>query len=411
MEGRLAWTGEPDFWVGQIKQIMMSNIDVVYLHCINSFEQQRINFFRAYNQLRREGWEVPKVAPFLDTFYLWREKQIDVGARKGKDEYVRHYIRFYEQYFSENNDHLAHSHLFQMDGKLVLSSWWVYSMLWNIEDLSRKDVQRRLVNALGSRICSLRNGIYMISAALVDPDYTFSDERMIMFSGYCYTMHCVHKEIYVWHVQPGYWDQNIRRPGFILPRNGGKQYRDAWELVPSSLPFPYRVYVESWNEYDEGSGIYAGDPGPPLVDPTMHSNTDVFSIDNDPFEYINTTARGAARINGCPENDAVILGVEVPLSAEAGSEVDIQVVVRNEGNARWSGAAGYGLRVGNDRIISIDDHDHEIPLYGGIFRGRPVTFTAKLPVGDLHGVFSAEICMAKDGVPFGERVPFKVDVL
>src|SRR6516165_4334215 len=186
MEGRLAWTGEPDFWVGQIKQIMMSNIDVVYLHCINSFEQQRINFFRAYNQLRREGWEVPKVAPFLDPFYLWRKKPIDVGARKGKDEYVRHYIRFYEQYFSENNDHLAHSHLFQMDGKLVLSSWWVYSMLWNIEDLSRKDVQRRLVNALGSRICSLRNGIYMISAALVDPDYTFSDERMIMFSGYCY---------------------------------------------------------------------------------------------------------------------------------------------------------------------------------------------------------------------------------
>lgn len=408
--GRLAWTGEPDFWVGQIKQMMMANIDAVYVHCMHNFEPQRVNFFKACNQLRREGWDIPKVAPFLDPFYMWSEKPIDVGTRAGKDEYVRHYIRFFDQYFFENEDRLAETDLLHIDGKVVLTSWWVFSMLQNLEDLTRGDIERRLVSALGNRMPSLRSGIYMISTGLINPDYTFTDERMVMFAGYCYAVHCVHKGIQVWHVQAGYWDQNIRKPGFCLPRSGGKNYRNAWDILLFNKTYVHRVYVESWNEYDEGSGIYAADPGPPYVNPSMQSNTDVFSTDNDPFEYINTTARGAALINGRPENDAVILGVEAPHSAAVGTDVEIRAVIRNEGNARWTGAARYGLRVGNDRIIPIDDRADEIPLYGGIFRGRPLTFRLTVPVADRRGTFKVEICMTKDGVPFGEKVSAGIEV-
>src|SRR5215469_14110283 len=152
LEGRPAWTGESDFWIGQIKQIMMANIDAVYVHCINNFEPQRVNFFRACNQLRHEGWDIPKIAPFLDPFYLWRENPIDVSTRAGKDEFARHYIRFFDQYFSENSDPLAPTCLLHVDGKPVLTSWWVYSMLQNLEDLTREDVERRLTAALGNRI-------------------------------------------------------------------------------------------------------------------------------------------------------------------------------------------------------------------------------------------------------------------
>ena len=31
LEGRANWTGEPAWWKGQIKQIMMANIDVLYV--------------------------------------------------------------------------------------------------------------------------------------------------------------------------------------------------------------------------------------------------------------------------------------------------------------------------------------------------------------------------------------------
>ncbi len=410
LEGRPAWTGEPDFWVGQIKQIMMANIDAVYVHCINNFEPQRVNFFKACNTLRREGWEIPKIAPFLDPFYLWREKPIDVSSRAGKDEYARHYIRFFDQYFSENQDSLAETDILHVDGKVTLASWWVFSMLQNLEALTRDDVERRLMTALRNRMPSLSQGIYMMSTALIDPDYTFTDERMIMFSGYAYAIHCVHKGIDAWHAQAGYWDQNIRNPGYFLPRDGGRHYRSAWDIIAFNMPYVHRVYVESWNEYDEGSGIYAAAPVAPLVNEAMHSNTDVFSHKNDPFEYINTTAQGAARINGRPENDAAILGVEAPTSAQPGNQVDIRVVVRNQGNGRWSGAAGYALRLGSDVIVPINDQADEIPLYGGIFRGRPVTFNARVPAGTVRGKLEVEISMTKDGVPFGEKATASIEV-
>jgi hypothetical protein len=36
--------------------------------------------------------------------------------------------------------------------------------------------------------------------------------------------------------------------------------------------------VESWNEYDEGSGIYAADPGPPFIQPgSGNTNTDTYT--------------------------------------------------------------------------------------------------------------------------------------
>src|SRR5438552_3576127 len=60
LEGRSNWTGTTNFWRSQIKQMMAANVDMLYVHLIPSSEQQRINLFQALNQLRREGWNVPK---------------------------------------------------------------------------------------------------------------------------------------------------------------------------------------------------------------------------------------------------------------------------------------------------------------------------------------------------------------
>ena len=158
------------------------------------------------------------------------------------------------------------------------------------------DLESRLGAALGNRIPQLGSGVYMMTTALIDPDLTFSDERTIMFSGYTYALHSVHKSVDVWHVQAGYWDENISKPGYFLPRDGGKNYRRAWDVVASKMPYIHRVYVESWNEYDEGSGIYAADPNGLHVNPELNSNYDTFSDTNDPYEYIRTTAAGASPI-------------------------------------------------------------------------------------------------------------------
>ena len=52
--------------------------------------------------------------------------------------------------------------------------------------------------------------------------------------------------------------------------------------------------IESWNEYDEGSGIYRANSGPPFIKPEAgNTATDTWSATNDPLQYIKTTAAGA----------------------------------------------------------------------------------------------------------------------
>ena len=75
IEGRTNWTGTPDWWKGQIKQMMMANIDVLYVHLIPElWRRQRVNLFIALNQLRAEGYDTPKIAPFLDPMITWDGK-------------------------------------------------------------------------------------------------------------------------------------------------------------------------------------------------------------------------------------------------------------------------------------------------------------------------------------------------
>jgi ubiquinone/menaquinone biosynthesis C-methylase UbiE len=334
--GRESWDGGVDFWRRQLKEMALSNMDAIYIHCINEYREQRLTLFRAYSQLRGQGWDLPKIAPFLDPLGLWEKVQIDVSTEIGKAAYVEPYLLFFED-FAENNDEFASSYLFTIDSKLVITTWWVFWLIGDVSALSREDVLNRLRSRLGARIPQLNAGIYSISTALVDPDLSFTDERMIMFSGYSYGLQAVFNGIHNWHVQPGYWDQNIRSPGYFLPRDGGRNYRLAWDAVVASVPHVHRVYVESWNEYDEGSGIYPADPNGLFVDRGMNTYDDVYSATNDPFEYVSTTRRGASKINGRPAQKASIQTVEY-------QEGVLTVVVRNEGNDPWLDLSAYKLR-------------------------------------------------------------------
>ena len=358
---------------------MMANIDAIYLHCIDKYEDKRVEFFKAYAALRAIGYDVPKVAPFLDPNIIFGPGCIDVSTAAGKHEFVRHYVRFFQQYFEENRDPDAATFLLTIDGRLVLTTWWVYWLPQNVEALTREDVRSALAAALGNVIPQLANGIYMITSALIDPDMSFADERLVMFSGYSYAIHAVHQGVDAWHVQPGYWDQNIRRPGYFLPRDGGRDYRRAWDAVVAAVPHVHRVYIESWNEYDEGSGIYAADPNGMFADRAMHSNTDTFSDAGDPYEYVLTTAEGAAKINGRSAYEAEVLWHDAPLNANAGQPIRFSVTVRNRGNRRWVTGEGCELfliaanGVEHARIEIDDGCGSQQVSHRGIFRGQSVT--------------------------------------
>lgn len=417
IEGRENWSGEPDWWTYQIKQMMRANIDIIYVHYFPGLHEQRINLFQALSELRAEGWDVPKVAAWLDPLITWNEQpKIDLNTEAGKDELASHYIRIFEQYFSVNTDEHAEDYLAQIDGRPVLNTWHVHLSMDNVASLTREDLESRLQAALAAEHPIFNNGIYMVTTALNPPFFTFADERVPQFEINDYYVEHAYNGLKTVQLKGGYWDQNIRTPGDFLPRQGGVPYTQAWEQVDETVD---RVYVESWNEYDEGTGIYAADTGTPFILPgSSNTNTDTWSSTNDPFEYVKTTAEGADGWNDTPAHDAKMLAHSFPETMVAGHTVEATITVRNEGDARWTGQEGYGLEPVNqdaarfsDRVL-IDDMEDDIPTFGGIFRGRPKTFSVTLTAPDTPGMYDLRWGMQRgEEASFGEELAVSIGVV
>jgi hypothetical protein len=421
LEGRPAWTGTTEWWKGQIKQTMMANIDIFYVHLIpNAMEQQRINLFEALNQLRSEGYDVPKVAPFLDPIITWDILPGDnnMNTTAGKDKFVDQYIRFFNQYYSVNQDAYADDYIAKYDGRVILDSWHPHTVLSNVPALTREDVMTRLQAAFGTNSI-FSNDIYMVTTVGSVPNYIFADEKVRQFEVHDYFSANLYNGIKTTQVKPGYWDQNVRNPGYLLPRDGGIHYTAAWDSVAADSDLT-RVYIESFNEYDEGSGIYAGDPtNSPWIKPgSGNTGTDTWSSTDDPYEYLKTTATGAAVFNDTPNHDAKILWHDFPAHMLPGSTQQVSVVVRNTGDASWTAAADYkfGDKADNEAVFGltrylIDDLADEIPVYGGIFRGRPKTFELTLIAPTTPGTYEVIWSMLQENVEwFGEELVQMIDV-
>ena len=362
---------------------------------------------------------MPKVAPFLDPLVTWFDQpKVDLGTTAGKDTLAAQYIRFYNQYFSVNTDDYAVDYLAKIDDRPILDSWHLFVNMDNVASLRREDLEGRLQAALSGDHPVFDNGIYMVTTALNDPTYPFTDERVVQFEINEYYWAHTFNGLTTVQLKGGYWDQNIRDPGDFLPRDGGVPYAEAWERVDETID---RVYVESWNEYDEGTGIYATDTGPPFILPgSGNPNTDTWSASDDPYEYIRTTARGAAAFNDTPEHDATILRHTIPSMMQAGEVVTATIIVRNAGDAAWSGSEGY--RFGQNDALDpvpfagadalINDTQDDIPAFGGIFRGRPKTFTIELTAPDTPGMYTTHWGMEQDAAGrFGEELEVSIEVV
>jgi len=416
IEGRENWTGEVHWWKSQIKQMMAANIDVIWVHLIPGWENIRSNLFRALYEMRAEGYDVPKVVPFLDPLITWNNQpNIDLGTNVGKDTLAAQYIRFFNQYFNANPDSLADDYLAKIDGRINLDTWHVHLNMDNISSLTRNDLESRLQAALAVDHPDFNNGIYMITTALSPQVFSFVDEKTVQFEVNDYFVPITFMGRTTVQLKAGYWDQNIRTPGDFLPRDGGVHFDSAWAQVDNSIN---RVYLESWNEYDEGTGHYAANPGPPFILPDSNNNNDVWSDSDDPYEYINTTSQGAALWNDVPENDAIILSHTLPDTMQVNEQDTSFVIVRNTGDSRWSGNQGYyfgqidtGVPIFSAPVY-INDLQDDIPTFGGIFRGRPKTFIIKPTAPSVTGTYVTKWSMGKDGLGwFGEPLELIIVVM
>ncbi|MGB7451823.1 MAG: NBR1-Ig-like domain-containing protein [Lysobacterales bacterium] len=425
-EGRINWTGEESFWRDQIKDIMDANIDVINVHLFTGFEWQREQFFKALHQLRREGYDTPYVLPFLDPLIIWNNNPIDMTLESSKDEYVDHYRRWFDQYFLYDQGEYAESRLLHIDDRIGLNTWHNNpGSVDNMSALTRDDVESRLKAKFADQYPSFNQGIYQFGTANgVAPAY--ADEITHQFSNTEYFTFKDFNGKRSATMKAGYWDQNIRNPGSFLPRNGGGNFADAWQDLLAArdgnngLPI-YHAFVESWNEYDEGTGIYSGVVDDPYIAPANGSgNTDTWSLDNNPREYIDSTWKGASAFNDNPDLDSQFLWHDFPASMAPGESRTVQVLVRNTGDLKWSSSAGFTMEQSDTdshtwgpASFTIADGPNEVAKYGGVFRGRPVLFEFTITAPNQPGVYQAQYRMqSSDGgeVVFGDTLAVQVTV-
>jgi hypothetical protein len=420
VEGRNNWDGSVAFWQRQVKDMMDAGIDVLYVHLIPNYEPQRVNLFTALRQLRDAGYKVPQVAPFLDpaiTFDPIYLGPVDLCTTAGKDVFVGQYVRFFNQYRAANNDLEGDSYLATVDGHPVLNTWALGANL-NPGCLTRQDVTSRLAASLGSLF---GNGIYMV--AISASGITWADEANRVFvgnyGGSAYLIDGISAT-----VKPGQWDPSIDvAPGRFLARSGGTAYSNAWTAINGN-PALKRVHIESWNEYVEGTGLYEADPSQAywqLEEYPQRSDTWGATARN----YIDTTAQKAAAFNNVADLDARFLDAALPAQMEPGEKATATITVRNEGDAQWRASTGFKLNVswGNGTVQSFPlvDSQNEVdqradPLfagkggYGGVFRGRPVTFQVSITAPATAGTYSPVLQMAQGATAFGLTLakPIKV---
>jgi hypothetical protein len=189
------------------------------------------------------------------------------------------------------------------------------------------------------------------------------------------------------------------------PRDGSLNYQKAWNQALSLRSQVAHLGITSWNYYGEGSQI-SRSQGPPNPNTTYtHPNENWGPT---PSIYIDLTAHYATEWNDIPFNDAEVLQVKFPAEMQVGLTYPAEIVVRNRGDSRWSAAGGYELVLqdenspfveGREFRFNEQDPVNEIGLFGGIFRGRPVTFrfnvTPKWP-----GQYNMSFRMIQQNVAF-----------
>lgn len=426
IETRPGWTGEVDFWIGQIKQMMMANVDVLLVHISDkpakSWRPQRRNLLEALATLRGQGYDVPRVAPFLDPAIIWHLTTVDLATETGRDALVEHYIQFFQDFYEFNQDSEADRYLCQIDGRVVLDTYlaWPDEVL-NQSWLKRDDVANRLSSAFSPEHPVFDGGVYMIRLRYGNFP-TWADEVLVQFETSSDYLEIVdYNGLTTAQIKGGYWDQNFRTPGSFLPRDGGNPYVNAWAdlLLRDEIN---HVHLESWNEYDEGSGIYAVDiVNSPWIKPdSQNPSTDVWSTGDDPFEYIRTAAEGARLFHHRPDLGAELIGHNMPLVMAPGGQKAVRITMRNAGDVAWSGADGFALGErpasaevgadGQDRWF-VDDAANEVEVYGGVFRGRPVTFDVMIAAPAQPGTYDVRMQMTGPGDAwFGEALSTTITV-
>jgi len=204
------------------------------------------------------------------------------------------------------------------------------------------------------------------------------------------------------NIEAGFWNPTSNT--FYLPRAGGTNFDAAWASAQAQRATARHIWIDTWNETGEGSGMFAAAPvtyaaidkGPCNQFVNLHADT----WGPDSRHYIDVTRTQASVWNDATDLDAMPLASDAPATMHPGERRFITVVMQNAGDSPWK--AG-GPVLGLTEASAADDFHLEaavaaagdalITRFGGVARGLPGVFTALITAPCTPGVHTLSMQM------------------
>ena len=393
VDGFAAWDGSVAWARGQLLDQMDARIDLVGLQ-LDTIASGGPSGYRFDNPMRvldaarallDEGYAPPRLFPFVDTAILaelWRNQTnetLDLSTAAGRDHLYDFFRIPWEQLATRLGPRAAFGGA-RTEGRPMIAMW--HSVTIDGEDGAvLRDLKARFAADFGDEP-------YLIAHPNDWRLYEEIDEVTLMFG----------PPQHFWadgrdpagrptiNIEAGFW--NPISNDFYLPREGGGHFDDAWAQAQGQRDGAVRLWIDSWNETGEGSGIFAAEPVTYGVDDRgpcgQFVNVHDESWGPTARHYVETVRDNAAGWTRRPDWDAELVAHDLPRTLRAGERRWATVVLRTAGAATWPFAAGPRLADrGSDgfgvlgRSGALTDRALAAAL-AGVPRGAPAAFPVLL---------------------------------
>ncbi len=428
--GFKSWDGSVAWARNQLLDQLDAHIDVVGLQLDTATGTGNqgyrfnniVNVMKAARELLDEGVLPPRLFPFLDTAIIADHHQttpggaLDLSGEAGRAYFYGHASAFYtaaEATFE--NTRLAAGVARYQDGRPAVGTWHSEAMT-GVDNASVLDFKARFAADFGQQC-------YFIAHPNNWRDFAAVDEITQMVGPPTHFLKSGRDAggFPTINLEAGFW--NPVSNTFYLPREAGTHFGDAWQSAQAERAAARHIWIDTWNETGEGSGMFAADTLSYAASDTGPCgdfvNTHVEAWGAEGRHYIDVTRTQAAAWSDTPDLDAAPVASDLPDTMKVGERRYVTIVMRNTGDATWT-AENHKLGVtvsSAARDFHIEEmvsaqRDALTERFGGVARGMPGVYTVLLTAPCTPGkqLLAFEIYDAQAG-GFGSQLMKDIDIL
>jgi hypothetical protein len=404
MGGFETWDGSVAWARDQLLDQLDAHIDVVGLQLDTASGAGNqgyrfdniVNVIEAARDLLEEGVLPPRLFPFLDTAIISDHYQssqggmLDLSGDAGRAYFYGHAQAFYQAAETTFGSRLLAAGTARFgDGLPAVGTWHSESMT-GVDNAAVLDFKARFSADFGS-------ACYFIAHPNDWRDFPAVDEITQMVGPPTHFLKVGRDGggFPTINVEAGFWNPTSNT--FYLPREGGTHFDQAWQSAQAVRAEARHVWIDTWNETGEGSGIFAAEPltytandaGP--CDDFVNRHDESWGPDG--RHYIDVTRAQASAWNDAPDLDAAPVASDLPDSMKPGEQRHVTIVMRNTGDVTWT-AQSHRLGLTSDAAardfhlaaLASAQGDALSERFGGVARGMPGVFTVLLTAPCMPGV-------------------------